>query len=86
MRFPDSRIVSSPSLFVNDSLYRISQGEEAGKGHTQNAKPGLLHWYRTMKSANVCSFVELRALFPGADQVGTLTVVNTGGNTARPIA
>lgn len=51
-----------------------------------NAKPGLLHWYRTMKSADVRSFVELRALFPGADQVGKLTVFNIGGNTARLIA
>ena len=51
-----------------------------------NAKPALLHWYRTLKPATVRSFVELRALFPGADQVGKLTVFNIGGNTARLIA
>nr|WP_044199854.1 type II toxin-antitoxin system HigB family toxin [Oscillochloris trichoides] len=50
------------------------------------AKPGLVHWYRTLKSAQVGSFAELRALFPSADQVGSLTVFNIGGNTARLIA
>jgi len=49
------------------------------------AKPGLVHWYRTLKPATVGSFVELRALFPSADQVGKLTVFNIGGNTARLI-
>jgi mRNA interferase HigB len=50
------------------------------------AKPGLVHWYRILKPATVCSFVELRTLFPSADQVGKLTVFNIGGNTARLIA
>ena len=50
------------------------------------AKSGLAHWYRTLKPATVGSFVELRALFPSADQVGKLTVFNIGGNTARLIA
>ncbi len=49
-------------------------------------KPGLVHWYRTLKPATVRSFAELRALFPSADQVGRLTVFNIGGNTARLIA
>jgi mRNA interferase HigB len=49
-------------------------------------KPGLAHWYRTLKPATVRSFVELRTLFPSADQVGKLTVFNIGGNTARLIA
>src|SRR5687767_4812191 len=55
-------------------------------GTHPNAKPGLAHWYRTLKPATIGSFVELRALFPSADQVGKLTVFNIGGNTARPIA
>ena len=50
-----------------------------------NAKPALLHRYRTLKPATVGSFAELRALFPSADQVGKLTVFNIGGNTARLI-
>ena len=51
-----------------------------------NAEPGLAHWYQTLKSAEVRSFVELRHLFPGADQVGKLTVFNISGNAARLIA
>ena len=51
-----------------------------------NAKPGLVHWYRTLKPVTVHSFAELRALFPSADQVGKLTVFNIGGNTVRLIA
>ena len=43
-------------------------------------------WYQTLKPAKVRSFVELRALFPSADQVGKLTVFNIGGNAARLIA
>ncbi len=50
------------------------------------AKPGLVHWYRTLKPTTIRSFAELRALFPTADQVGRLTVFNIGGNTARLIA
>ena len=50
------------------------------------AKPGLMHWYRTLKPVTVHSFVELRTFFPSADQVGKLTVFNIGGNTARLIA
>ncbi len=49
-------------------------------------KPGLVHWYRTLKPVTVHSFAELRTLFPSADQVGKLTVFNMGGNTARLIA
>lgn len=50
------------------------------------ARPGLAHWYRTIKPASIHSFAELRALFPSADQVGKLTVFNIGGNTTRLIA
>jgi len=51
-----------------------------------NAKPGLIHWYRTIKPATFRSFAELRTRFPNADQVGKYTVFNIGGNTARLIA
>ncbi len=43
------------------------------------AKPGLVHWYRTLKPVAIGSFVELRTLFPSADHVGPLTVFNIGG-------
>lgn len=47
---------------------------------------GLTHWYRLMKSSRFANFVELRAVFPSADQVGGLTVFNIGGNKVRLIA
>ncbi len=46
----------------------------------------LAQWYRLVKHASVSSFVELREMFPSADQVGKLTVFNIGGNKARLIA
>ena len=51
-----------------------------------DVKPGLQHWYRTMKAGRFSSFADLRATFPNADQVGRLTVFNLGGNKARLIA
>jgi mRNA interferase HigB len=50
------------------------------------ATSGLALWYRTLKRNNPANFVELRKLFPHADQVGGLTVFNIGGNKARLIA
>ena len=50
------------------------------------AKSALQHWYRLVKSRNFVSFVDLRTVFPSADQVGYLTVFNIGGNKARLIA
>ena len=50
-----------------------------------DAVSALDHWYRTMKSANVHSFVELRAVFSSADMVGKYTVFNVGGNKYRLI-
>lgn len=38
-----------------------------------------------MKSGSYSSFVDLRAAFPSADQVGRLTVFNVGGNRVRLI-
>jgi mRNA interferase HigB len=43
-------------------------------------------WYRIVKRTVFGSFDDLRQAFPGADQVGKLTVFNIGGNKARLIA
>lgn len=51
-----------------------------------DATPSLQHWYRLMRAGHFNSFVELRKVFPGADQVGKLTVFNIGGGKARLIA
>jgi len=51
-----------------------------------NGKRALEHWYKLMKGKNFRTFVELRADFPHADQVGKLTVFNIGGNKIRLIA
>lgn len=51
-----------------------------------NAEAGLEHWYRIMKHTNFNSLVELRQVFPHADQVGRLTVFNISGNHYRLIA
>jgi len=50
------------------------------------AKPSLAHWYRLMKRSDFSNFVELREVFPSADQVDKLTVFNIGGNKVRLIA
>jgi len=50
---------------------------------TRNA---LAQWYKLIKQNEFSSFVELRELFPSADQVGKLTVFNIGGNKIRLIA
>ncbi|MEH2015116.1 type II toxin-antitoxin system HigB family toxin [Nostoc sp.] len=50
---------------------------------TNNA---LAEWYRLVKGNEFASFVELREMFPSADQVGKLTVFNIGGNKVRLIA
>lgn len=49
-------------------------------------RSALQHWYREMKQRNFKSFVEVRTVFPAADQVGKLTVFNIGGNKARLVA
>ncbi len=51
-----------------------------------DTKTALQHWYRLVKSSEFRSFAELRSVFPNADQVGTLTVFNIGGNKVRLIA
>lgn len=51
-----------------------------------DAKSGLIHWYKLMKTGKFQSFAELRTVFPSADQVGKLTVFNISGNKVRLIA
>ena len=51
-----------------------------------DAKSALAHWYQAVKKQRFESFVELRQIFPQADQVGKLTVFNIGGNKVRLIA
>lgn len=55
------------------------------KKHANSESP-LDKWYRLMKRHNFDSFVDLRRMFPSADQVGKLTVFNIGGNNFRLIA
>jgi mRNA interferase HigB len=51
-----------------------------------DSENALDNWYRLMKRTDYDSFVALRQTFPSADQVGTLTVFNIGGNKVRLIA
>jgi mRNA interferase HigB len=46
-------------------------------------QPGLATWERIATVADWGNFVELRADWPTADQVGRLTVFNIGGNDYR---
>lgn len=50
-----------------------------------DTKTGLDIWYRKVKRTHYNSFNELRLMFPSADQVGTCTVFNIGGNKVRLI-
>lgn len=58
---------------------------EFASKHPKTAS-ALEHWYRLMKQREFASFAELWTVFPGADQVGKVTVFNIGGNKARLIA
>ncbi|WP_016951630.1 type II toxin-antitoxin system HigB family toxin [Anabaena sp. PCC 7108] len=51
-----------------------------------DTKNALAQWYQLVKEKEFTSFVELREMFPSADQVGKLTVFNIGGNKIRLIA
>jgi mRNA interferase HigB len=51
-----------------------------------DTKNALTQWYQLLKGNEFASFVELREIFPSADQVGKLTVFNIGGNKVRLIA
>jgi mRNA interferase HigB len=50
-----------------------------------NSKTSLSFWYKTTLTASWQNYVELREVFPTADQVGNLTVFNIGGNNYRLI-
>jgi len=50
-----------------------------------DTKNALAQWYQLVKGNEFASFVELREMFPSADQVGKLTVFNIGGNKVRLI-
>lgn len=50
-----------------------------------NARPGLQGWYIRTKQAHWDNFVELRRVYPSADQVNKFTVFNIGGNNYRLI-
>ena len=58
---------------------------EFAENHT-NCSAALESWYRIVKHTDFNSFAEVRRVFPGADQIGKLTVFNIGGNKARLIA
>ena len=51
-----------------------------------DCESALAKWYRLVRKGTFDSFVELRSVFPSADQVGKLTVFNIGGNKIRLIA
>jgi mRNA interferase HigB len=50
-----------------------------------NAETSLRLWYKLTSLAQWQNFVELRQIFPSADQVENLTVFNIGGNNYRLI-
>lgn len=50
-----------------------------------NAENSLRLWYKLTSLAQWQNFVELRLVFPSADQVENLTVFNIGGNKYRLI-
>lgn len=50
-----------------------------------DVKNALAQWYKLIKQNEFASFIELRELFPSADQIGKLTVFNIGGNKVRLI-
>ncbi len=50
-----------------------------------NAETSLRTWYKLTSLAQWQNFIELREVFPSADQVGNLTVFNIGGNKYRLI-
>jgi mRNA interferase HigB len=65
-------------------ITRKRLNEFAGK--YPEVRNALAQWYEYMKKNDFASFVELRAMFPAADQVGKLTVFNIGGNKVRLVA
>jgi mRNA interferase HigB len=76
----------SKSLMVN-IMHIISQKRlaEFWLKHP-DAETSLRYWYKLTRDAQWRNFVELKQLFPSADQVGRLTLFNVGGNKYRLIA
>lgn len=58
--------------------------ESFKRKHAQSRKP-LDTWIKLIEMSDFGNFVELRKTFPSADQVGTKTVFNIGGNKYRCI-
>ena len=50
------------------------------------AESPLNSWFRLAKTIEWSNFAEVKAAFPGADQVGKYTVFDIGGNNYRVIA
>ena len=50
-----------------------------------NAERPLRGWFLRVRRAKWVNFVELRQIYPSADQVGRFTVFNIGGNNYRLI-
>jgi mRNA interferase HigB len=50
-----------------------------------DSKGSLLVWNKIISGIDFDDFVELREVFPSADQVGNFTVFNIGGNKFRLI-
>jgi mRNA interferase HigB len=53
---------------------------------TSGRESALARWYALMRRSRFLNFVQLREVFPQADQVGKFTVFNIGGNRVRLIA
>jgi len=51
----------------------------------KQAEQPLLAWYRIVRNSNFGNFAELRKTFPSADQFGSCTIFNIGGNKYRLI-
>ncbi|NJL23380.1 MAG: type II toxin-antitoxin system HigB family toxin [Leptolyngbyaceae cyanobacterium SM1_3_5] len=50
-----------------------------------NSETSLLLWYKRTVTSNWPNFVELRKVFPSADQVGNFAVFSISGNKYRLI-
>jgi mRNA interferase HigB len=59
--------------------------KEFWKKHPQSEIP-LDDWFKLVSSTNFKNLVELKSVFPSADQVGKLRVFNLSGNKYRLIA
>jgi len=51
-----------------------------------DTKSALARWYALVRESRFSNFVQLREIFPQADQVEKFTVFNIGGNKVRLIA